>query len=112
MDQYAHIMAMCHIFKKMSHIHFESENDCSFYSLLVFFQWKIFILTFGISVCGITFRFLLLGTEFMARLHEHLKYFVNMKISTDKSWQGVTVYLSGHEVNFYINNDFLKLIFI
>uniref|UniRef100_A0A8B9GKB2 5'-3' exoribonuclease 1 n=1 Tax=Amazona collaria TaxID=241587 RepID=A0A8B9GKB2_9PSIT len=37
------------------------------------------------------------GTEFMARLHEHLKYFVNMKISTDKSWQGVTVYLSGHE---------------
>uniref|UniRef100_A0A8B9PWH9 5'-3' exoribonuclease 1 n=1 Tax=Apteryx owenii TaxID=8824 RepID=A0A8B9PWH9_APTOW len=37
------------------------------------------------------------GTEFMARLHEHLKYFVNMKISTDKSWQRVTVYLSGHE---------------
>lgn len=37
------------------------------------------------------------GTDFMARLHEHLKYFVNMKISTDKSWQGVSVYLSGHE---------------
>ncbi|XP_053162862.1 5'-3' exoribonuclease 1 isoform X2 [Hemicordylus capensis] len=37
------------------------------------------------------------GTEFMARLHEHLKYFVNMKISTDKSWQAVAVYLSGHE---------------
>ncbi|KAM8952222.1 5'-3' exoribonuclease 1 isoform 2-T2 [Pelodytes ibericus] len=37
------------------------------------------------------------GTEFMARLHEHLKYFVNMKISTDKAWQGVDVYLSGHE---------------
>ncbi|XP_053528818.1 5'-3' exoribonuclease 1 isoform X1 [Artibeus jamaicensis] len=37
------------------------------------------------------------GTEFMARLHEHLKYFVNMKISTDKSWQGVTIYFSGHE---------------
>nr|XP_033814322.1 5'-3' exoribonuclease 1 isoform X3 [Geotrypetes seraphini] len=37
------------------------------------------------------------GTEFMARLHEHLKYFVNLKISTDKSWQGVTIYLSGHE---------------
>lgn len=34
----------------------------------------------------------------MARLNEHLKYFVNMKISTDKSWQGITVYLSGHEV--------------
>ncbi|XP_069753461.1 5'-3' exoribonuclease 1 isoform X2 [Narcine bancroftii] len=37
------------------------------------------------------------GTAFMARLHEHLKYFVNMKISSDKSWKGVTVYLSGHE---------------
>ncbi|XP_039732409.1 5'-3' exoribonuclease 1 isoform X2 [Pteropus medius] len=37
------------------------------------------------------------GTEFMARLHEHLKYFVNLKISTDKSWQGVTIYFSGHE---------------
>ncbi|RMC02142.1 hypothetical protein DUI87_21308 [Hirundo rustica rustica] len=37
------------------------------------------------------------GTEFMARLNEHLKYFVNMKISTDKSWQGIAVYLSGHE---------------
>ncbi|XP_069831515.1 5'-3' exoribonuclease 1 isoform X2 [Dendropsophus ebraccatus] len=37
------------------------------------------------------------GTEFMARLHEHLKYFVNMKISTDKSWHGVAIYLSGHE---------------
>ncbi|XP_053565993.1 5'-3' exoribonuclease 1 isoform X2 [Bombina bombina] len=37
------------------------------------------------------------GTDFMARLHEHLKYFVNMKISTDKTWHGVTVYLSGHE---------------
>lgn len=34
----------------------------------------------------------------MARLHEHLKYFVNKKISTDKSWQGVTIYFSGHEV--------------
>ncbi|XP_059849758.1 5'-3' exoribonuclease 1 isoform X1 [Hypanus sabinus] len=37
------------------------------------------------------------GTAFMARLHEQLKYFVNMKISSDKSWQGVIVYLSGHE---------------
>lgn len=38
----------------------------------------------------------------MARLHEHLKYFVNMKISTDKSWQGITVYLSGHEVTAFL----------
>uniref|UniRef100_A0A4W3HGM6 5'-3' exoribonuclease 1 n=1 Tax=Callorhinchus milii TaxID=7868 RepID=A0A4W3HGM6_CALMI len=37
------------------------------------------------------------GTAFMARLQEQLKYFVNTKISTDRSWQGVVVYLSGHE---------------
>lgn len=40
----------------------------------------------------------------MARLHEHLKYFVNMKISTDKSWQGITVYLSGHEVTAFYSS--------
>lgn len=27
------------------------------------------------------------GTEFMARLHEQLKYFVSVKISTDPLWQ-------------------------
>ncbi|XP_060762542.1 5'-3' exoribonuclease 1 [Neoarius graeffei] len=37
------------------------------------------------------------GTEFMARLHEQLKYFVHKKLSTDRLWQGVRVYLSGHE---------------
>ncbi|XP_038673078.1 5'-3' exoribonuclease 1 isoform X3 [Scyliorhinus canicula] len=37
------------------------------------------------------------GTAFMARLHEQLKYFINLKISTEKSWEGVAVYLSGHE---------------
>ncbi|XP_060690490.1 5'-3' exoribonuclease 1 isoform X1 [Hemiscyllium ocellatum] len=37
------------------------------------------------------------GTAFMARLHEQLKYFINLKISIDKSWEGVAVYLSGHE---------------
>ncbi|KAG5847732.1 hypothetical protein ANANG_G00129340 [Anguilla anguilla] len=37
------------------------------------------------------------GTEFMARLQEQLKYFVHSKLSTDRSWQGVSVYLSGHE---------------
>ena len=34
----------------------------------------------------------------MARLQEQLKYFVNNKVSTDHNWQGVNVYLSGHEV--------------
>ncbi|KAI0236329.1 5'-3' exoribonuclease 1, partial [Lamellibrachia satsuma] len=37
------------------------------------------------------------GTEFMTRLHEQLKYFVVKKMSTDRLWQGVRVYLSGHE---------------
>ncbi|XP_046850575.1 5'-3' exoribonuclease 1-like isoform X2 [Xenia sp. Carnegie-2017] len=37
------------------------------------------------------------GTEFMVRLHEQLKYFVNKKISTDPGWQGLQIYLSGHE---------------
>ncbi|KAL0965964.1 hypothetical protein UPYG_G00288750 [Umbra pygmaea] len=37
------------------------------------------------------------GTDFMARLQEQLKYFVNSKLSSDKAWQGVSVYLSGHE---------------
>ncbi|XP_013788012.2 5'-3' exoribonuclease 1-like, partial [Limulus polyphemus] len=37
------------------------------------------------------------GTEFMVKLQKQLKYFVSMKISTDKRWQGIRVYLSGHE---------------
>ena len=38
------------------------------------------------------------GTEFMARLTQQLKYFINKKISEDYDWQGVEVVLSGHEV--------------
>lgn len=38
------------------------------------------------------------GTEFMARLTQHLKYFINKKVSEDVDWQGVEVVLSGHEV--------------
>ncbi|XP_075887666.1 5'-3' exoribonuclease 1 [Nelusetta ayraudi] len=37
------------------------------------------------------------GTYFMVRLQEQLKYFVHNKLSTDKLWQNVRVYLSGHE---------------
>ncbi|XP_029930281.1 5'-3' exoribonuclease 1 [Myripristis murdjan] len=37
------------------------------------------------------------GTDFMAKLQEQLKYFVHNKISTDRTWQGVRVFLSGHE---------------
>lgn len=36
------------------------------------------------------------GTEFMARLHENLQCFVQMKIATDSCWQGLRIYLSGH----------------
>ena len=38
------------------------------------------------------------GTEFMAKLTKHLKYFINKKVSEDADWQGVEVVLSGHEV--------------
>lgn len=38
------------------------------------------------------------GTEFMAKLTEQLKYFINKKVSEDLDWQGVEVVLSGHEV--------------
>lgn len=35
----------------------------------------------------------------MARLHEQLQYFVQMKITTDSCWQGLRIYLSGHDVS-------------
>ena len=38
------------------------------------------------------------GTEFMARLTQQLKYFINKKVSEDIDWQGVEIVLSGHEV--------------
>ncbi|CAG9538790.1 unnamed protein product [Cercopithifilaria johnstoni] len=37
------------------------------------------------------------GTQFMARLHEQLQCFVQMKITTDSCWQGLRIYLSGHD---------------
>ncbi|XP_028282686.1 5'-3' exoribonuclease 1 isoform X2 [Parambassis ranga] len=37
------------------------------------------------------------GTDFMTRLQEQLKYFVHNKLSNDKLWKNVKVYLSGHE---------------
>ncbi|PGH12408.1 hypothetical protein AJ80_06715 [Polytolypa hystricis UAMH7299] len=38
------------------------------------------------------------GTEFMAKLTQQLKYFINKKVSEDADWQGVDIVLSGHEV--------------
>lgn len=37
------------------------------------------------------------GTDFMARLQKQLEYFVHNKLSIDKLWANVNVYLSGHE---------------
>ena len=38
------------------------------------------------------------GTLFMQRLDEHLKYFLQKKISEDPFWQHVTIIYSGHDV--------------
>ncbi|EFC39014.1 predicted protein [Naegleria gruberi] len=38
------------------------------------------------------------GTEFMAKLSMHLKYFIHSKMQTDIKWQQCKVILSGHEV--------------
>ncbi|ODA81243.1 hypothetical protein RJ55_04207 [Drechmeria coniospora] len=38
------------------------------------------------------------GTEFMAKLSQQLRYFVNKKVSEDTDWQGCEVVLSGHDV--------------
>lgn len=37
------------------------------------------------------------GTPFMYRLHQQLRYFVKLKMTTDKLWKNVKVILSGHE---------------
>lgn len=37
------------------------------------------------------------GTQFMVRLHEAFKKFIQMKLTTDPDWQRVKVILSGHE---------------
>ncbi|KAL7625614.1 exonuclease II Exo2 [Parahypoxylon ruwenzoriense] len=38
------------------------------------------------------------GTEFMAKLTQQLKYFINKKITEDSDWQVCDIVLSGHEV--------------
>lgn len=38
------------------------------------------------------------GTEFMARVTENLKFYINQKVSHDKHWQDIEIILSGHEV--------------
>ncbi|CAF1165139.1 unnamed protein product [Adineta ricciae] len=36
------------------------------------------------------------GTKFMANLDEQLRYFINVKLTTDPLWHGVDIHLSGH----------------
>lgn len=57
------------------------------------------VVTFKVgSKCCLLIMYHFPGTEFMARLQEQLTYFVHNKLSTDKLWQNIKVYLSGHEV--------------
>lgn len=39
------------------------------------------------------------GTEFMARMSEHIKFFIRKKLKEDVEWQKINVIFSGHEVN-------------
>ena len=39
------------------------------------------------------------GTQFMANLHEQLKYFIHIKMTSDPLWENVDVHLSGHLVS-------------
>ena len=50
------------------------------------------------------------GTEFMAKLQQHLKYFVHKKLSTDPTWQQVEVILSGQDVSGVIASPLAQLI--
>ncbi|GMM36735.1 chromatin-binding exonuclease [Saccharomycopsis crataegensis] len=38
------------------------------------------------------------GTEFMAKVSKHIKFFIHKKVSTDANWQNIDVIFSGHEV--------------
>ena len=38
------------------------------------------------------------GTEFMAKLSKHLKYFLVKKMSEDSAWKNIQVIFSGHDV--------------
>jgi 5'-3' exoribonuclease 1 len=52
------------------------------------------LLSFSLKLALLTF----LGTAFMHKLTQQLKYFINKKVSEDVEWQGVEIVLSGHEV--------------
>lgn len=43
------------------------------------------------------------GTEFMQKVTQELKFFIQYKISTDENWQHLKVILSGAEVGATLN---------
>ena len=45
----------------------------------------------------LNFSYCSLGTVFMTKLSEQLRYFVNKKITEDANWRDIQVVLSGHE---------------
>jgi 5'-3' exoribonuclease 1 len=47
---------------------------------------------------GLSPNLIPVGTVFMTKLSEQLKYFVNKKISEDSNWRECQVILSGHDV--------------
>lgn len=44
------------------------------------------------------------GTEFMAQLSNHLRYFIQKKINEDVRWQQCKVIFSGHDVQYFETN--------
>lgn len=39
------------------------------------------------------------GTEFMARLSSHIKFFIQKKINEDQAWASIQIIFSGHDVS-------------
>ena len=77
---YVHISVLFSIILLVTYVHSITLHVCVFQLLLLFVP----------------------GTEFMVRLDQQLKYFVNKKISTDPTWRNVRVVFSGHEVCTYV----------
>jgi 5'-3' exoribonuclease 1 len=38
------------------------------------------------------------GTEFLAKVSEHIQYFIRKKLKEDPAWHGLTVIFSGHDI--------------
>lgn len=49
------------------------------------------------------------GTAFMARLNDHLRYFIRKKIAEDPLWQKPTIILSGRRPFHNVNTESFKV---